>query len=46
MVLASEESVVVGVLERPKAWPSFKLQASELASVLAKFGNGKCFLNS
>ncbi|CAA7053391.1 unnamed protein product [Microthlaspi erraticum] len=37
VVLAAEDSVVCGVLERPKAWPSFKKQALEFSSVISCF---------
>ncbi|CAA7017027.1 unnamed protein product [Microthlaspi erraticum] len=37
VVVASEDSVVSGVLERPKAWPSFKKQALDFSSVMSCF---------
>ncbi|CAA7017868.1 unnamed protein product [Microthlaspi erraticum] len=37
VVLAAEVAVVCGVLERPKAWPSFRKQALDFSSVLSSF---------
>ncbi|CAA7036814.1 unnamed protein product [Microthlaspi erraticum] len=34
VVLATEDSVVLGVMERPKAWPYFKLQVCDLSTVI------------
>lgn len=39
VILASEDLVVVDVMLRLKAWPSFKLQSLLLCSVLANLGN-------
>ncbi|CAA7049019.1 unnamed protein product [Microthlaspi erraticum] len=37
VVLAFEDLVVCGVLERPKAWPSFRKQALDFSSVMSFF---------
>lgn len=37
VILSVEDSVVVGVVERPKAWPSFRSEAAELSASLALF---------
>ncbi|CAA7033062.1 unnamed protein product [Microthlaspi erraticum] len=41
VVLALEDSVVLGVMDRPKAWPSFKLQVGLFSTVIPWFDDLK-----
>lgn len=34
---AFEESVLVSAINRPKAWPSFKIKVKEIRSILGNF---------
>lgn len=44
VIFALEDLVMVGVMTRPQAWPSFNFQSSELLSLLGYFGDWKVVL--
>lgn len=46
VLFSLEDAVVVGALNRPRAWPSFRLQSSDLWHVLASFRFWKVELES
>lgn len=46
VVFALESSFLVGVVNRPKAWPSFSFQASELSLLLSSVLDWKVVLEN
>lgn len=44
LIMGIEDPMLCGSLERPNAWPSFKVESSILLNILTKIPNWKCCL--